>query len=50
MAHIFTCAPGLVTLMQGGTWVDTGLPECLELTPERLARVGDGPDFAKPVV
>ncbi|KAJ7828063.1 DAO-domain-containing protein [Mycena olivaceomarginata] len=50
MAHIFTCAPGLVTLMQGGTWADTGLPECLELTPERLARVGDGPDFAKPVV
>ncbi|KAJ7855731.1 hypothetical protein B0H14DRAFT_2256869, partial [Mycena olivaceomarginata] len=38
MAHIFTCAPGLVTLMQGGTWADTGLPECLELTPERLAR------------
>ncbi|KAJ7253292.1 DAO-domain-containing protein [Mycena rebaudengoi] len=39
MSHIFTCAPGLVTLMQGGTWADTGLPECLELTTERLARI-----------
>ncbi|KAJ6493199.1 DAO-domain-containing protein [Mycena sanguinolenta] len=39
MSHIFTCAPGLVTLMQGGTWADTGLPECLELTPERLAKI-----------
>ncbi|KAF7362646.1 FAD-dependent oxidoreductase [Mycena venus] len=50
MAHIFTCAPGLVTLMQGGTWADTGLPECLELTPERLEKIGDSQDFAKPVV
>ncbi|KAF8177553.1 DAO-domain-containing protein [Mycena galopus ATCC 62051] len=41
MARIFTCAPGLVTLMQGGTWADTGLPECLELTPERLLKIGD---------
>ncbi|KAJ7454573.1 DAO-domain-containing protein [Mycena galericulata] len=39
MAHIFTCAPGLVTLMQGGKWADTGLPECLELTPERLVKM-----------
>ncbi|KAJ7056805.1 DAO-domain-containing protein [Mycena amicta] len=50
MAHIFTCAPGLVTLMQGGSWAETGLPECLELTEERLSRVGGNPDFAKPVV
>ncbi|KAJ6592795.1 DAO-domain-containing protein [Mycena capillaripes] len=50
MAHIFTCAPGIVTLMQGGTWADTGLPECLELTPERLAKIGDMPGFAKPVL
>ncbi|KAJ6516668.1 DAO-domain-containing protein [Mycena vitilis] len=50
MAHIFTCAPGLVTLMQGGTWADTGLPECLELTPERLKRMGDHPAFAKPAI
>ncbi|KAF7317231.1 FAD-dependent oxidoreductase [Mycena chlorophos] len=50
MPHIFTCAPGLVTLMQGGTWADTGLPECLELTKERLAKIGETPDFNKPIV
>ncbi|KAJ7086208.1 FAD dependent oxidoreductase-domain-containing protein [Mycena epipterygia] len=50
MAHIFTCAPGLVTLIQGETWAETGLPECLELTPERLAKIEDAPDFRKPVV
>ncbi|KAJ6626711.1 DAO-domain-containing protein [Mycena sp. CBHHK59/15] len=50
MAHIFTCAPGLVTLMQGGSWAETGLPEVLELTPERLAKIGDNPDFRKPIV
>ncbi|KAJ7237520.1 DAO-domain-containing protein [Mycena haematopus] len=50
MAHIFTCTPGLVTLMHGGLWSDTGLPECLELTPERLAKIGDSPVFAKTVV
>ncbi|KAJ7174991.1 DAO-domain-containing protein [Mycena crocata] len=50
MAHIFTCAPGLVTLMQGGMWTDTGLPECLELTAERLEKIGGSPDFAKPVI
>ncbi|KAJ7758602.1 DAO-domain-containing protein [Mycena metata] len=50
MAHIFTCAPGLVTLMQGGTWSDTGLPDCLELTEERLERIVGAPDCAKPVV
>ncbi|KAJ6493198.1 DAO-domain-containing protein [Mycena sanguinolenta] len=50
MAHIFTCAPGLVTLMQGGVWADTGLPECLELTPERLAKIsGSTNEFAKRV-
>ncbi|KAJ7076685.1 DAO-domain-containing protein [Mycena belliarum] len=50
MAHIFTCAPGLVTLIEGGTWAETGLPECLELTPERLANIGDEPNFNKPVI
>ncbi|KAJ7667035.1 DAO-domain-containing protein [Mycena rosella] len=50
MAHIFTCAPGLVTLMQGGTWAETGLPECLELTAERLMKIRDTPNFDKPVV
>ncbi|KAK0459782.1 DAO-domain-containing protein [Desarmillaria tabescens] len=39
MTRIFTAAPGLVKLIQGGTWADTGLPECFELTPERLNRV-----------
>lgn len=39
MARIFTTAPGLVKLIQGGTWADTGLPECFELTPERLQRL-----------
>ncbi|KAJ7185227.1 DAO-domain-containing protein [Mycena filopes] len=50
MAHIFSCAPGLVTLMQGGTWADTGLPECLEVTQERLKKIGHNPDFGKPTV
>ncbi|KZV63656.1 DAO-domain-containing protein [Peniophora sp. CONT] len=38
MARIFTCAPGLVKLIQGGSWDDTGLPEVFELTPERLEK------------
>ncbi|THU84146.1 DAO-domain-containing protein [Dendrothele bispora CBS 962.96] len=39
MARIFTAAPGLVKLMQGGTWEDTGLPECYEFTQERFERM-----------
>ncbi|KAF5374253.1 hypothetical protein D9758_004538 [Tetrapyrgos nigripes] len=39
MARIFTAAPGLVHLMQGGTWEETNLPECFELTEERLERM-----------
>jgi len=39
MARVFTCAPGLVTLMRGGTWADTGLPEVFELTEGRLTRI-----------
>ncbi|CAJ2511308.1 Uu.00g069330.m01.CDS01 [Anthostomella pinea] len=39
MARIFTCAPGLVKLIQGGKWSDTGLPECFELTDERLDKL-----------
>ncbi|KZV92666.1 DAO-domain-containing protein [Exidia glandulosa HHB12029] len=38
MSRIWTGAPGVVTLMNGGSWADTGLPECFELTAERLAR------------
>ncbi|VDB89216.1 unnamed protein product [Peniophora sp. CBMAI 1063] len=39
MARIFTCAPGLVKLIQGGSWADTDLPEVFEITPERLEKV-----------
>lgn len=34
-----TAAPGLVKLMQGGSWADTALPECYEITKERLTRL-----------
>lgn len=34
-----TAAPGLVKLMQGGSWADTELPECYEITKERLTRL-----------
>ncbi|KAF8922380.1 DAO-domain-containing protein [Mucidula mucida] len=37
MARIFTCAPGLVKLIQGASWADTGLPEAFELSAERFA-------------
>ena len=36
MAGIFKCAPGVVTLMLGGTWEDTKLPECFHYSHERL--------------
>ncbi|KIY52156.1 DAO-domain-containing protein [Fistulina hepatica ATCC 64428] len=36
MARCFTFAPGLVRLLQGGTWADTSLPDVYELTPERV--------------
>jgi glycine/D-amino acid oxidase-like deaminating enzyme len=36
MARIFTCAPGVVKLMLGGTWRDTGLPECFQYSKDRL--------------
>lgn len=36
MAKIFTCAPGLVKLMSGEDWEATGLPECFQLTQERI--------------
>lgn len=38
MARIFTCAPGLVKLICGKSWADTGLPECFEYSTERLRR------------
>ncbi|KAI1480458.1 FAD dependent oxidoreductase [Daldinia eschscholtzii] len=42
MARIFTCAPGVAKLILGGTWDDTGLPECFEVTEERLERLQKG--------
>lgn len=38
MARIWTCAPGLVKLMKGGSWEETGLPECFQYSDERIAR------------
>ncbi|KAI0121375.1 FAD dependent oxidoreductase [Xylariales sp. AK1849] len=39
MARIFTAAPGLVMLMKGESWANTGLPNVYELTKERLERL-----------
>ncbi|KAK1223592.1 hypothetical protein PQX77_013521 [Marasmius sp. AFHP31] len=39
MARIFGCAPGLVKMILGGKWEDTGMPECFEITEERLAKL-----------
>ncbi|KAI7189887.1 hypothetical protein D0869_04997 [Hortaea werneckii] len=38
MARIFTRAPGLVKLIHGQDWRDTGLPECFEISRDRLER------------
>lgn len=39
MARIFGCAPGLVKMMMGGTWQDTGMPEVFRISSERLQRL-----------
>jgi hypothetical protein len=39
MARIFTAAPGLVKLMNGQEWKETGLPEAYQMTPERLEKL-----------
>ncbi|OCF45328.1 hypothetical protein I317_00851 [Kwoniella heveanensis CBS 569] len=39
MARIFTCAPALAKLVQGAKWSETGLPECFEVSKERLDRL-----------
>ncbi|KAK1675635.1 FAD dependent oxidoreductase-domain-containing protein [Colletotrichum godetiae] len=39
MARILTCASGLAKMILGGTWRDTELPECFEMTSERLERL-----------
>ncbi|KAJ5102258.1 FAD dependent oxidoreductase-domain-containing protein [Penicillium alfredii] len=42
MARIFTCAPGVVRLVLGGSWSDTGLPECFQFSTDRLSKLTDG--------
>lgn len=42
MARIFNCAPGLVQIMNGATWAATGLPECFNVTEERLQNLAKG--------
>lgn len=37
MARIMTCAKGLATVIRGGAWESTGLPECFQPTRERLS-------------
>ncbi|TEA21504.1 putative oxidoreductase OrdL [Colletotrichum sidae] len=39
MARIFLCAPGLVKMILGGSWKDTGLPECFEASTRRLEKL-----------
>lgn len=39
MARIFTCAPGVAKLVLGESWSATRLPECFEMTEERLQRM-----------
>ncbi|KAF1849692.1 DAO-domain-containing protein [Cucurbitaria berberidis CBS 394.84] len=39
MARIFTAAPGLVKLMNGKEWGETGLPDVYQMTPQRLEKL-----------
>ncbi|KAJ7167418.1 FAD dependent oxidoreductase [Mycena crocata] len=39
MARIFGSAPGLAKIITGGTWSDTTMPECFQITEERLDRL-----------
>ncbi|KAJ6071620.1 hypothetical protein N7499_009634 [Penicillium canescens] len=39
MARIFTIAPGLVKLMDGGSWADTQLPDVFQMTVARTERL-----------
>jgi len=48
-ARIFTAAPGLVKLIQGGSWADTNLPDPFAITEERMRLVNSGELSAKPV-
>ncbi|KKY32408.1 putative fad dependent [Diaporthe ampelina] len=42
MARIFNCAPGVIKIIQGVDWSETGLPECFNVTEERLQRLSQG--------
>lgn len=42
MARIFNCTPAVVKIIQGAKWSDTGLPECFNVTEERLQRLSQG--------
>lgn len=42
MARIFNCAPGLVKIIRGGEWEDTGLPECFAASEDRLKKLSKG--------
>ena len=37
-ARTFTCGPALAKMVQGASWEEAGLPECFEVTAERLAK------------
>ncbi|KAJ7769038.1 FAD dependent oxidoreductase-domain-containing protein [Mycena olivaceomarginata] len=39
MARIFGSAPGLAQIILGGKWSDTTMPECFQITTERLERL-----------
>ncbi|KAJ7126192.1 FAD dependent oxidoreductase [Mycena epipterygia] len=39
MARIFGSAPGLAKIILGGSWSDTTMPECFQITNERLERL-----------
>ncbi|KAJ6595602.1 FAD dependent oxidoreductase [Mycena vulgaris] len=39
MARIFGSAPGLAKIILGGSWSDTTMPECFQITEERLERL-----------
>nr|KIR84852.1 hypothetical protein I308_05028 [Cryptococcus tetragattii IND107] len=39
MARIFTAAPALAKMVQGATWAEAGLPECFEITKDRLEKL-----------
>lgn len=42
MARIFNCAPGVVKIIQGAKWQETGLPECFDVSEQRLQKLAKG--------